>query len=202
MGFFPALSSRNRNVWEFAIRVLAWLGPAFGEWYLLSAAHARPVGWLAQDLVNALSRGIVKALEWKSHVVTMVTDLAIVSEGREGVLTHDLNPLIYTYGSALFLALALASRLRFSRILIGLAILIPFHAWGLAFEMLAEIGVKASPQIAASAGIVGFKRELVPLGYQLGSLIFPTLVPVLLWAMMGGLREVIPEAFPAKPDAS
>ena len=55
MGFFPALSSRNRNVWEFAIRVLAWLGPAFGAWYLLSAAHRRPVGG-SRRTGNALSR--------------------------------------------------------------------------------------------------------------------------------------------------
>ena len=116
------------------------------------------------------------------------------------MLTHDLNPLIYTYGSALFLALALASP-AFSRILIGLAILIPFHALGLAFEMLAEIAASL-PADRGERRIVGFKRELVPLGYQLGSLIFSHAGAVVPLGDDGRAARRDPRAFPARPTAS
>ena len=80
-------------------------------------------------------------------------------------------------------------------IVLGLLILLPFQAWGVAFEVLVEIGVKAPREAAVAAGIGDFERELLPLAYQAGSLLFPVLVPVGAWAALGGLRPWMPEAF-------
>jgi hypothetical protein len=38
--------------------------------------------------------------------------------------------------------------------------------------------------VAVQAGIVGWRREFAALGFQLGSLIFPALVPVAAWAAL------------------
>lgn len=40
------------------------------------------------------------------------------------------------------------------------------------------------PDISASAGLANWRRELIALGYQLGSVILPSLGPVLVWALL------------------
>jgi hypothetical protein len=186
----------DREVLRFALRVAAWLVPCLAAWYFLAPFHARPVAWLARLGVAVLARDIVTGLEWAGATVTFLTDIAIrVADGREGLLTVDTNPLVYTYGMALFAALSLASRMTPARIVLGLLILLPFQAWGVAFEVLVEIGVKAPREAAVAAGIGDFERELLPLAYQAGSLLFPVLVPVGAWAALGGLRPWMPEAF-------
>jgi hypothetical protein len=179
-------------IWRFALRTLLWLVPSLAAWYALAPLHVRPVAWIARVVVDAISRGIVTGLEWSGRTVTFVTDVAVLTQsGARAVLAPELDPLVYTYGAAFFAALALASRMRFSRLLLGIVVLLPFQAWGVAFEVLAEVGVKVAPAVAAQAGITGFTRPLVPLGFQLGSLICPVLAPVVAWAMLGGMSPLL-----------
>lgn len=184
----------GREVWRFAARVAAWLAPCLAAWYFLAAAHARPVAWIARGMVGALIGGKVTALEWQGTLLTLVTDIGFrLPDGREGLLAAEVNPLVYTYGTALFLALALASRLGFARAVLGLSILLPFQAWGVAFDVLVEIGIKGPPGAVSAAGFSDLQRQLLPLAYQAGSLLFPVLVPVAAWAALGGLRVLLPE---------
>ena len=180
-----------REVWHFAARVAAWLAPCVAAWYLLAPAHARPVAWMAREIVGAgLGRRVT--LEWQGALVAFVTDIALpAAGGREALLAVEVNPLVYTYGVALFAALALASRLPLSRALLGLALLLPFQAWGVAFDALVEIGVKGPFGAASAAGFSDLQRQLLPLAYQAGALLFPGLAPVAAWALLGGARGLL-----------
>lgn len=177
--------SRPDDVWPFALRTLAWLGPSFALWYWISPWHARPVAWFAARAVNLYTNGVVSGLEFQAAIVTFISRLQVQSaSGQAGLLTPEVNALVYTYGMAMLAALLLASRASIGKHLLGIAALLPFQAWGLAFEVIVELGVKTTPEIAAQAGIVGWKREAAALGYQMGSLIFPALAPVVAWAVM------------------
>jgi hypothetical protein len=190
-------------IWRFASRTLLWLVPCLAGWYALAPFHARPVAWSARLVVDAISRGIVTGLEWSGRTVTFVTDVAVLTRsGERAVLAPELDPLVYTYGAAFFAALALASRMPISRLLLGIVVLLPFQAWGVAFEVLAEVGVKVAPAVAAQAGITGLTRQLVPLGFQLGSLIFPVLVPVVAWAALGGMAPLVQRGQPGSAGIS
>ncbi len=172
-------------VWRFALRALAWLAPCFAAWYWTAAWLARPAAWLARAAIWLADGGIVNGLEWEEGIARFVTNIEMsASPAQAAVLLVEVNPLLYTYGIAIVAALMLASRASWRKLLLGVALLLPFQAWGIAFDVLAQI-VRAGPQAASQVSLVGWKAEGVALGYQLGSLIFPTLAPVLLWAGMG-----------------
>ena len=93
----------------------------------------------------------------------------------------DVPAATYTFGSAIFVALALAARgwRQPARIAIGLAILLPLPAFGITFDGLRQLGV--APQLGTLLARGSGKREAIALGYQVGSLLLPTLVPMALW---------------------
>jgi hypothetical protein len=133
-------------------------------------------------LVNLLTTGIVSAMERSGLDLVFVTSITVRHEtGQTALLTPEINPLFYTYGLALFLALMLAERAKWWKILLGIAALLPFQAWGIAFEVLAQC-VQIGPDVSAQAGLSGWRMVAVGVGYQLGALIFPSLVPVVIWA--------------------
>ena len=102
--------------------------------------------------------------------------------GQTALLVPEVNPLLYTYGLAIFLALMLAERAKWWKFLTGAAVLLPFQSWGIAFDFLAQVGIQLGPEVSAQAGLSGWRIEAIALGYQLGVLIFPSLVPIVLWA--------------------
>jgi len=171
------------RIGAFALRVVAWLAAAFAVWYLVSPLHERPAAWLAGLMLDAWDDHLYRGIEYGQHVVTFVTRLAVsAADGRVGVAELEVNPLVYTYGSALFAALMLASGARWTRLVAGLALLLPFHAWGIAFDVVGQV-LRAGPALAAQAGLTGWPAEAGALGYQAGSLLFPPLVPIVLWVL-------------------
>lgn len=168
---------------KFVLRTLLWLPPCLVAWYLGAHYHAGVAGALAHLLVNGFQPGIVSALEQPGIDLVFVTTLAVHPEpGLTGLLVPEVNPLLYTYGLAFFVALMFAANAKGWKILVGAVALLPFQSWGIAFDLLVQLGVKLGPDIAAQAGLFGWRREAVALGYQIGNLIFPSLIPVVLWA--------------------
>ena len=168
---------------KFVLRTFLWLPPCFAAWYFSAPYHAAVAGRLARLLVNQITSGIVSALEQPALDLVFVTTLKVhPAPGQTALLVPEVNPLLYTYGLAFFLALMLAERAKWWKILAGAALLLPFQCWGIAFDVLAQVGVKLGPEVSAQAGLSGWRAEAIALGYQLGILIFPILIPVMLWA--------------------
>ncbi len=182
---------------EFVLRTLLWLPPCLAAWYFSAHYHAAVAGSLAHLLVDWFKPGIVSALEQPGIDLVFVTTLEIHPEpGLTGLLVPEVNPLLYTYGLAFFLALMLAARAKWWKILVGIAVLLPFQSWGIAFDFLVQVGVKLGPEISTQAGLLGWHRDVIALGYQIGNLIFPSLIPVVLWAVF--CRQFI-ENLPRSP---
>lgn len=167
---------------SFVLRVFLWLPPCFAAWHLGAHWQTEIAAAFARLFITFFNALLVSATENGTELV-FVTTLEVQQAGRAGVLSVDVNPLIYTYGLALFLALMLASRASVLRLIAGAAILLPFQGWGIAFDFLAQVGVKLGPGIAMQAGLLG-AREMIALAYQLGNLIFPSLVPVVVWVAL------------------
>ena len=185
-------------VWPFALRVFAWLVPAFALWYLVAPWHARLAGFLARPLIDLFAPGLVTAVEYPDRAIEFVTRVKVHAGGGQlALLLPEVNPLVYTYGMAFVLALLLASRAKWWKLAIGVAVLLPFQAWGIAFDLLSQVGLRMAGDVAAQAGIAGWKREFAALGFQLGSLIFPPLVPVATWAVLErrGVAALAGQAF-------
>jgi hypothetical protein len=169
----------------FILRTLLWLPLCLAAWYFGAKPHSAVVGELSSVLLNLLRSGIVSDFEQPGQVLAFVTTLEVYpAPGQVAVLVPEVNPLLYTYGLAFFLALMLAARARWGAILAGAALLLPFQSWGIAFDFLAQVGIKLGPEVAAQAGVAGWRAEAIALGYQIGTLILPSLVPVALWAAL------------------
>lgn len=169
---------------KFVLRILLWLPPCFAAWYFSAHYHAAIAGALARLLVNQFQSGIVSALEQPGIDLVFVTTIEVHPEpGMTALMLPEVNPLLYTYGLAFFLALMLAARAKWWKILVGAVVLLPFQSWGIAFDFLAQVGVKLGPEVSAQADLLGWRREAIALGYQIGNLISPSLIPVVLWAV-------------------
>lgn len=188
------MTTRAASLGTFVLRTLLCLPLCFAAWYFSARHYSALVGWLAYQLVDLLTPGIVSGLEQSSGLdLAFVTTIEMQAEpGQIAVLVLEVNPLLYTYGLAFFVALMLAARTNWWKILAGALVLIPFQSWGIAFDFLVQVGVKLGPEISVQAGITGWSTEATALGYQIGKLIFPSLIPVVIWAVfspqfIGGL---------------
>ena len=87
----------------------------------------------------------------------------------------------YTFGIAVFAALALATRGWRTpvRMAAGVALLLPLPALGISFDALRQLG--STPEIAGMLAWTATTREAIALGYQVSSLLLPTLAPIIAW---------------------
>jgi len=167
----------------FVLRAFLWLAPCFAAWYYLASVHSAFVGGFAWMLAGLVAPGVVSGFEREGFELVFVTTLEMQrAPGLTAVLIREVNPLLYTYGLALFVAMMLGSRCGWRPILAGSAMLLPFQAWGIAFDLLSQLAISLGPEIAAQAGLADWRREVIALAYQVGALMLPSLVPVMLWA--------------------
>jgi hypothetical protein len=179
------MSAQAPSLGRFILATFAWLPPSFAAWYLTSPFHAALASAPARLLVSLLDGTLVSAVERQGSMLVFVTRLQVPADaGQIALVTPEVNALLYTYGIALFLALMLASRARWWKLLLGAVLLVPFQGWGIAFDFLAQVGVRLGPDVALQAGLVGWRRELIAFGYQLGSLVLPGIMPVIVWASL------------------
>lgn len=185
---FSAVTAGVLSLRQFVLHTFLWLPPCSAVWYGSAQYYTIVVGWLARQLAGVLTSDVVSALERSGQDLVFITVIKVQPEpGQTALLTPEVNPLFYTYGLVLFVALMLAERARWWKIPLGAVILLPFQSWGIAFDFLAQVGIQAGPDVSAQAGLFGWRLVAVAVGYQLGALIFPSLVPVILWAILGRL---------------
>ena len=173
---------------KFLIHTFLWLPPSFAIWYFSAPYHVAIAGKLARLLVNQFTSGVVSAIEQTGSVLLFVTTIKVhPTPEQTALLLPEVNALLYSYGIALFLALMLAEGARWWKFLFGVLILLLFQSWGIAFDLLMQLGIRLGPEVSAAAGLSGWRLEVIALGYQLGALIFPCLAPVALWVAFSRL---------------
>jgi len=176
---------------ELLILAVLWMVFGFMLWYYLSAFHGIPVRLLAGEILKYLLgsefTGIVEYPDqhFLFQVETQIPHL--FPDGSREALGFIINPLVYGYGLPLLFGLVMASGVSLLRksgtLLIGYVCVMLVQVWGVvwqALKMLAFNFGQEAHQLVVAAGI---SDELIALCYQLGVLIFPALVPVVLWVL-------------------
>jgi len=175
----------DRPLFRFVVVVLAWLPVAFGVWYVLAPI----ILWPAQLLVTAIARigfgDLVSNVEAHGATLSFVTTLKPGQAAAGGILSVDVNMLLYSFGLPLFVALTLAVRERgwWRALLIGYAAMLPFIAWGVVADFLKNIAITSSPLVTSQAGFSALERDMIAFAYQFGSLILPAVVPAVAWVL-------------------
>jgi hypothetical protein len=172
----------------FVLATLAWLVPAFTVWYFAAPVIVAPAVLLARLVAGLGLPDIVQSIEQAGSTATFVTTLRAASAGARGVVTVDVNTLLYSFGRPLFAALTLAARESAWKrhLVLGYVAMLPFVAWGIVAEFLKNVAITSGPAIASQAGFGPWQREAIAFAYQFGALILPAVVPAVLWVALHG----------------
>ncbi|THU03802.1 hypothetical protein E9531_05620 [Lampropedia puyangensis] len=104
------------------------------------------------------------------------------SGGHRAEMVLDGDPSRYAYGLPIFLALLLAARQKkmLGKAIAGYLLLLPFQAFTLAFFILLQIVVSTNIDLA-QLRLNAWQVEGIVYGFQFGTLVVPTLLPILIW---------------------
>ena len=171
---------------RFVVAALAWLPVTFGAWYLLTPVLLWPVRLLTRLITRVGFSDLVQSLESDGTSLAFLTTLKPGEGMGAGVVTIDVNMLVYAFGMPLFAALTLAAREGkwWRTLAIGYAVIVPFVTWGVLADFLKGIAIVAPAAIASQTGFSGLQREMIAFAYQFGSLILPAVIPAVLWVLL------------------
>ena len=171
---------------RFVAATFAWLPVTFGLWYLLGPILLWPVRLLVQLVARAGFGDLVRTIESGGPSLAFITTLKPGEGAGAGVVSVDVNMLVYAFGMPLFAALTLAAREAswWRTLALGYVVMLPFVAWGVLADFLKGIAIAASSAIASQTGFSPWQRELIAFAYQFGSLILPAVVPAVLWVLL------------------
>jgi hypothetical protein len=197
---------RGTTLAGFVLRVAAWLAPAFFVWYAAAAVFTWPIALLTETVGRLGFPDIVREVEQQGYLLTIVSTLkataATTDNPAGGVVSVELNALLYSFGFPMLAALTLAARQPHvvRTLLLGYVVLAPFATWGIVAEFLKHLAFDTPAAVAAQAGFGPAQRELIAFAYQFGTLILPTVAPAVFWVLTH--RRFL-ESFTARPaDAS
>jgi hypothetical protein len=190
-------------------RTLLWLPATFALWYLTAPWHLAPVAWAAAQLLTTWLPEAIGDLRRQGSQVLLISRFGEVG-GRLvanppagehlGFLT---NPLSYGYSLPLFAALALATPLpgRGRRLAIGLAALLAVELASMIAVQVKTLTFETGGAFVAQQGWGPLARDAVALAYQLGSLLLPMVMPLVVWLAGHGsyLAQLSPALRPQRP---
>lgn len=168
----------------FFLRTILWLVPALALWWWAREWLVQPVAWLSQQLMLGFFPNWVYRTELEGTVLALLTAIPVPQpDGRLAELAPEANVLTYCYGLPMLLALLLGARAKglWWKLPVGALVLWPFQAWGVVFDLLIKVGAHAAAVSMPVTGWSALQVNLFAVGYQLGFLLLPTLVPMLLW---------------------
>ena len=170
---------------RFVLLTLAWLPVAFAVWYVGAPLLQWPAKLLAEAVLRGAFADLVRSVEARGAIVTVLTTLRPGQAVAGGAISVDVNLLLYSFGLPMYAALVLAAREpRWPRLLaIGYAVLLPVVAFGVVADFLKNVAITAGPMVASQTGFSPLQREAIVFAFQFGSLILPTVVPAAVWVL-------------------
>lgn len=181
----------NQRLGDLLILAFLWMVFGFMLWYYLSAFHGIPVRWLANEI---LSRWLGSEF-WniipnpdRHYLFQVQTRIPFqFPDGSREALGFIVNPLIYGFGLPMLFGLVMASAVPLLRkmviLLLGYLFVMLVQVWGVVWQVLKLLAFNFGEEAHKVVAAAGISDELIALCYQLGVLIFPPLVPIILWVL-------------------
>jgi hypothetical protein len=180
---------RDTSLGGFVLRVAAWLGPAFATWYLTAPILAWPIVLLTDAVTSLGFADVVRSVEQDGYRITIVSTLKTmagpIDHPAVGLVSVELNTLLYSFGFPMLAALSLAARQprAWRTLALGYIVLAPFVTWGVVAEFLKHVVFDIPATVAVQAGFGPLQREIIAFAYQFGVLILPTVAPAVFWVL-------------------
>jgi hypothetical protein len=178
--------NKARQVYVFLFKVLLWLPLCYVLWYwVLAPLITSTSAWISMHLLKALYPTVIDRFFSQDGYATLITLLPAKESysGESDVVAVQFNVLKYSFGLPLFLSLsmAIARPGRFEKMLFGGFILMLPVVWGMIAESLKILVFSFPEYFMPIAKLSPWQLEGVALSFQLGSLLLPLLLPVILF---------------------
>jgi hypothetical protein len=172
----------------FGLRAIAWFLVGVAAWWLASPWLSFPVagisGWMLEYFVPMWIQGA----SYADEVLQVNSYIGIFDPQTQqlGDIVVEVLPARYSYGLPMVLALLAASgtlwhgRRGWRSALMAYLVLLPTQAFSICVYVLMQIVLAVQMQLN-SLGISQWQMELLIFSYQIGTLLLPTLVPVIVW---------------------
>lgn len=176
---------------ELLLLAALWMVFGFMLWYYLSVFHGIPVRLAAQSLLQGVLGddfyNIVVNPD-RRYLFQVQTHIPFrFPDGTQEALGFIINPLIYGYGLPLLFGLLMASSNSLIRkllaLLVGYLAIMLVQIWGVFWESIKMLTFNFGPEAQQIVLDAGIPATATALFYQLGSLIFPALAPVIVWVL-------------------
>ena len=169
----------------FVLSAFGWIIVLTALWSQVSPWTSYPVGVLSHIALEQGAPIWVRKVQLTPGNMEVETSVAVPiaqAGGRLGEITIDASPGRYAYGLPILLALLLAARGkgRWQKALAGYVLLLPAQAFSVSFYVLMQVVLAAQTNIRWLR-VSQWQMEAIVYGYQLGALVLPTLVPIMLW---------------------
>jgi len=176
---------------ELLILAFLWMVFGFMLWYYLSAFHGVPVRMLASQILSAiLGNDFLNIIPNpdRHYLLQVQTTIPFqFPDGSRESLGFIVNPLIFGFGLPLLFGLVMASGASLLKKLLvmlgGYVAVTLIQVWGVVWQSLKMLAFNFGAdahQVIVNAGI---SDDVIALCYQLGVLIFPPLVPIIIWVL-------------------
>lgn len=182
---------RENHVKDLFILAALYLPLGFFLWFYFGSVVIRPTALMTDLVMSNLFPSLIDGVVQMGYHLDIETNVPLeqLVQGRVGLLTFTVNPMIYAYGVPLFFGLVLATPMltavqRTVQLLIGYAVLTSVQVWGVMWESLKDLLFKFGPLAAQAVEDTGLPSEFIALMYQLSYLILPALAPVVLWVLL------------------
>lgn len=177
---------------QFILSLFMWLIVTFTLWFYLNHWLIVPVIWLADPVLSMIVPETFSALTLEGNTARVFTPVGEV-EGKllpaklaGHQLAFEFNTLTISYSLPFLTALLLAGLDNdlLKKLGLGLAVLYPFILLGVIFVALKQLMVGLGGYFTEAESVPALVREVIALGYQLSTIIIPTLLPVLIFVWL------------------
>lgn len=176
---------------RFCLKTLLFMPLCFVLWYFTATIWTWPIAVCADSLLRWFFPQLIAGIEHQGTVLNVVTNLGdmqlFTQQQKMAALVFNINPLTYGYSLALFSAILLASpsdiqHPKYRTWLGGILVLLGGIVFGVCVDALKSIAFDLAPVgMTYPTGFSEWQLNLLGASYQLGYLILPTVVPLLLW---------------------
>ncbi len=177
----------NANLLFFLLKVLALFIVFLVLLYAVSPFLSLFLAKAVNAVMTELFPKFIQSISLKNNYLEVVTFFS-VPDNPAGQLAFDINPLKYTYGFPLFLALTFSVQGNYSEkvwhVFIGYFITLLAQIWGLCFDITRHLLFEFNGAYTAYFEFTSVGKMLISLGSQLGFLLLPSLVPIMLWSIL------------------
>ncbi len=170
-------SNKNTDVLFFLGRVLLWMPVTFALWYFVVPGILTVTALIVDWLLTMFASHAIEAIKPDGRSIQVLSQF----EGYN----FNIQAMNYAYSFPFFLALVLASPDtilgKIKKYALAIIPLFLIAIWGVAFDAISVLAFRSSTEIAQQLHTTPLIRLFLSLGWQLGKLILPPLVPVILW---------------------